>query len=64
MNQQQKQQILDALRIGDHSTIALYMQVDTKSEELALVRNQTLIHAAIKELEAMPTEVQPNGEVK
>jgi hypothetical protein len=65
MTPQQKDLILNALRIGYSFGLTEYASFSgTKSAEGFLIARVKAIELAIKELEAMPTEVQPNGEIK
>jgi hypothetical protein len=58
MTPQQKDLILNALQIG-----LKWSDFEINGVQVAEPDNET-IRAAIKELEAMPTEIQPNGETK
>ena len=65
MTPQQKNLILDALRIGEVAVIDDWeLGAFTPQKEVMLWKPVEQIRAAIKELEAMPTETQLNGETK
>jgi len=63
MTPQQKDMLMNALRIGEDQIRFEYLLADSICKDRYRIKGEK-IRAAIKELEAMPTEVQPNGEVK